>query len=47
MGLPARHKLLHENHEPSIVSAFKQMDHFMHHYVLQALSRFLCFGEEI
>ena len=40
MRLPARHKLLHERHEPSIVSAFKQMDHFMHHDVLQTLARF-------
>src|SRR5687768_5028746 len=42
MRLPARHKLLHERHEPSIVSALKQVDHFMHDYVLQTLSRFLC-----
>ena len=41
MGLPARHELLHQSHEPSIVSAFKQVDHFMHHDVLQTLARLL------
>ena len=43
MGSPARHKLLHQSHEPSIVSTFKQVDHFMHDDVLQTLTRF--FGQ--
>ena len=40
MGSPARHNLIHQRDETSIVSAFKQMDHFMHHDVLQTLARF-------
>jgi len=41
MRLPARHKLFHQRNEPSIVSAFKQVDHFMHYDVLQTLARLL------
>jgi hypothetical protein len=41
VGLPSWHKLLHQSHEPSNVSALKQVDHFMHYDVLQTLARFL------
>ena len=40
MGFPARHKLFHQRHETLIVSALEQVDHFMHHDVLQTLARF-------
>ena len=41
MRLPTRHKLFHQRHEPSIVSTFQQVDHFMHHDVLQTFARLL------
>ena len=40
MRTPFRQEIIDERNEPCIVSALKEMNHFMHHYVLQTLPGF-------